>query len=122
MKAEIILLGHGSRRAEANQGLLEVAKKVSVILEQTVTAAYMANGVPNLPETVQAKISEGALKIIVMPLFLFRGVHVSVDIHEELREIREQHPNVEISFTKELGADDGIAQLASQRIMEVANA
>jgi len=70
---------------------------------------------------VQAKISEGALKIIVMPLFLFRGVHVSVDIHEELREIREQHPNVEISFTKELGADDGIAQLASQRIKEVAN-
>ena len=122
MKAEIILLGHGSRRAEANNGLLEVAKKVSLILGQTVTPAYMANGVPSLPEVVQAKILEGALKLIVMPLFLFRGVHVSVDIHEELREIREQNPNVEISFTKELGADDGIAQLASQRIMEVANA
>jgi len=122
MKAEIILLGHGSRRAEANNGLLEVAKKVSLILGQTVTPAYMANGAPSLPEVVQAKILEGALKIIVMPLFLFRGVHVSVDIHEELRDIREQNPNVEISFTKELGADDGIAQLASQRIMEVANA
>jgi len=122
MKAEIILLGHGSRRAEANKGLLEVAKKVSLILGQTVTPAYMANGAPSLPEVVQARILEGALKIIVMPLFLFRGVHVSVDIHEELREIREQNPNVEISFTKELGADDGIAQLASQRIMEVANA
>jgi len=122
MNAEIIILGHGSRRAEANKGLLEVAKKVSLILGQAVTPAYMANGTPSLPEVVQAKISEGALKIIVMPLFLFRGVHVSVDIHEELREICEQNPNVEITFTKELGADDGIAQLASQRIMEVANA
>ena len=29
MKSEIILLGHGSRRAEANQELLVVAEKVS---------------------------------------------------------------------------------------------
>jgi sirohydrochlorin cobaltochelatase len=122
MNSEIILLGHGSRRAEANLGLLEVAKKMSLILGQPVTPAYMANGAPSLPEAVQAKILEGAMRIIVMPLFLFRGVHVTVDIHEELREIREQHPNVEILFTKELGADDGIANLAVQRIMEVAKA
>lgn len=122
MKAEIILLGHGSRRAEANQGVVEVAQKVGHILGQPVTPAYMANGAPSLPEAVQAKILEGALKIIVMPLFLFRGIHVTVDIHEELREICKQHPSVEIIFTKELGADDGIAQLASLRIKEAANA
>lgn len=122
MNSEIILLGHGSRRAEANQGLVEVAKKVSLIMGQTVTPAYMANGAPSLPEAVLAKIQEGASRIVVMPLFLFRGVHVTVDIHEELREIREQHPNVEITFTKELGADDGIAHLASLRIKEVASA
>lgn len=116
MNSEIIILGHGSRRAEANQGLLEVAEKVSQILGQTVTPAYMAHDHPSLPEAVQAKILEGALKIVVMPLFLFRGIHVTVDIHEELREIREQHPKVEIIFTKELGADDGIANLAAQRI------
>ena len=122
MNSEIIILGHGSRRAEANQGLLEVAQKVSHLLGQTVTPAYMAHGKPSLPEAVQAKILEGALKIVVMPLFLFRGIHVTVDIHEELREIREQHPNVEILFTKELGADDGIANLASLRIKEAVNA
>ena len=122
MISEIIILGHGSRRAEANQGLLEVAQKVSSILGQTVTPAYMAQGHPSLPEAVQAKILEGALRIVVMPLFLFRGIHVTVDIHEELREIREQHPNVEIVFTKELGADDGIANLAAQRIKGAVNA
>ena len=41
-----------------------------------------------------------------------------MDIHEELREIREKNPNVEIIYTKELGADDGIANLASLRIKE----
>ncbi|HZK55001.1 MAG TPA: CbiX/SirB N-terminal domain-containing protein [Desulfosporosinus sp.] len=122
MKAEIIILGHGSRRAEANEGLLDVAQKVSQLLGETVTPAYMAHGKPSLPEAVEAKISEGALRIVVMPLFLFRGIHVTVDIHEELREIREQHPNVEIIFTKELGADDGIANLASLRIKEAVKA
>ncbi|HBP64574.1 MAG TPA: cobalamin biosynthesis protein CbiX [Desulfosporosinus sp.] len=122
MKSEIIILGHGSRRAEANQGLLDVAQKVSHILGETVTPAYMAHGKPSLPEAVEAKILEGALRIVVMPLFLFRGIHVTVDIHEELREIREQHPNVEIIFTQELGADDGIAKLASLRIKEAVKA
>jgi sirohydrochlorin cobaltochelatase len=119
MKAtEIILLGHGSRRAEANQGLLVVAEKVSLLIGQTVTPAYMAHDHPSLPEVVEAKIKNGALKIVIMPLFLFRGMHVSVDIHEEIREIRAQHPNVEIVFTKELGADDAIANLAALRIKE----
>ena len=82
----------------------------------------MSHGKPSLPEAVQAKITEGALQIVIMPLFLFRGIHVTVDIHEELRDIRAQHPNVEIIFTKELGADDGIANLASLRIKEAVNA
>ena len=122
MKSEIIILGHGSRREEANQGLLDVAQKVSQLLGETVTPAYMAHGKPSLPEAVEAKIAEGALRIVVMPLFLFRGIHVTVDIHEELREIRVQHPNVEIIFTEELGADDGIANLASLRIKEAVKA
>lgn len=118
MKSEIILLGHGSRRAEANQGLLVVAEKVSRIMGQEVTPAYMAHDKPSLPEAVEGKIKDGATKIVIMPLFLFRGMHVAVDIHEELQEIREQHPEVEIIFTRELGADDGIASLASFRIKE----
>ena len=118
MKSEIILLGHGSRRAEANQGLLVVAEKVSRLRGQPVTPAYMAHDHPSLPEAVEAKINSGALSIVIMPLFLFRGVHVTQDIHEELREISEQNPNVEIIFTKDLGADDGIANLASLRIKE----
>ena len=118
MKSEIILLGHGSRRSEANQGLLEVAVKVSLLLGEKVTPAYMAHDHPSLPEAVAEKINEGALRVVIMPLFLFRGVHVSVDIHEELNELREQHPNVEIVYTKELGADDGIASLACERIKE----
>lgn len=118
MKTEIMLLGHGSRRKEANESLIEVARKVGEILNREVTPVFMAHWKPSLPEAVEAKIAAGAQKIVIMPLFLFRGMHVTVDIHEEVREIHEKYPEVEIAFTPELGADDSIAHLASSRIKE----
>lgn len=122
MENEIILLGHGSRRQEANHGLLEVAEKMGRILGQNVTPAYMAHGEPSLPAAVTQMIKAGANRVVIMPLFLFRGVHVTVDIHEELREVREAYPEVEITFTQELGADDSIAHLACARIKEALGA
>ncbi len=122
MTTKIILLGHGSRREEANLSLKEMAGKVSFFLNEEVTPAFMAHSSPNLPEAVLKKINEGATRIIIMPLFLFRGIHVTTDIHEELREIRSLYPEMEIVFTNELGADDVIAKLASTRIKEVRGA
>lgn len=118
MTTEIILLGHGSRRKEANEGLIEVAQKVKTILGEEVTPAFMENAEPSLPKAVKAKIEAGAQRVVIMPLFLFRGIHVTVDIHNEVREIQEKHPEVEIVFTAELGADDAIASLACSRIKE----
>lgn len=118
MKTGIILLGHGSRRKEANESLIEVAQKVEKILDYEVTPAFMAHWEPSLPDAVLAKVEAGAQKIIIMPLFLFRGMHVTVDIHNEIQEIQNKHPEVEIIFTSELGADDAIAFLASSRIKE----
>lgn len=122
METEIILLGHGSRRAEANQGLLEVAVKVENLLGRPVTPAFMSHGSPGLPQAVRDKALRGAKKVIVMPLFLFSGMHVTVDIHEEVAAVREEFPEVEIIFSEALGADDTIASLASVRIKEAMGA
>jgi sirohydrochlorin ferrochelatase len=122
MQTEFIILGHGSRRQEANEGFLEVARKVSKIMAQEVTPAFMAHSTPVLPEVVLEKIRLGAGRIIIMPLFLFRGIHVSVDIDEELNTIRAGYPQVQIIITPELGADDAIAELAGSRIKEALQA
>ena len=53
-----------------------------------------------------------------MPLFLFHGMYVSTDVHEEIKDIKVQFPQIEIIFAKELGADDTIANLACSRIKE----
>ncbi|CAA7601908.1 sirohydrochlorin cobaltochelatase [Acididesulfobacillus acetoxydans] len=122
METEIILLGHGSRRAEANQGLIEVADKVEALMGRPVTPAFMSHGSPSLPQAVRDKARQGAKKVIVMPLFLFSGMHVTVDIHEEVAEVRGEFPELEIIFSEALGADDMIANLASLRIKEAMGA
>ena len=82
----------------------------------------MGHAAPNLPDSVLKKIEEGAKQVVIMPLFLFPGIHVTVDIHEEVKEIQEKYPDVEIIFTKELGADETIANLACSRIKEALGA
>lgn len=116
---EVLMLGHGSRRREANESFLAVADRVMQMIGQKVTPAFMSNGEPNLSQAVQALIDNGAKTIVIMPLFLFRGIHVTVDIHEELEPIQLTHPEVNVIFTEELASDDGIAKLAGTRVLEV---
>jgi len=118
MQTGIILLGHGSRSSEANYGLIEVSDKVTHILNRSVTPAFVANGTPNLPCAISEKILSGATRIIIMPLFLFRGIYVSAEINKEIRDIKAQFPQIEIIVAKELGADDTIANLAYSCIKE----
>ena len=118
MQTEIILLGHGSRRSEANYELVEVTNKVAHILDRPVTPAFMSHGTPDLPSALNEKILSGVTCIIIMPLFLFLGTYVSTEINEKIKDIKEQFPQIKIIFAKELGADDIIANLACSRIKE----
>jgi len=122
MDTEIILLGHGSRRREANQALIEVAQKVEFLLGRTVVPAFMGHANPSFPEALREQALKGVTRIIVMPLFLFDGMHVTHDIHEQAEEIRHQFPQLKIIFSRALGADDLIASLASARIKEALEA
>lgn len=122
MDTEIIILGHGSRRAEANQGLIEVAEKVENLLGRKVAPAFMGHDKPSLPEALREQARRGAKRVIVMPLFLFDGMHVTSDIHEQAEEVRDEFPELEIIFSRALGADDLIASLASTRIKEAMQA
>lgn len=122
MDTEIILLGHGSRRREANQGLIEVAEKVEALLGRKVIPAFMGHDKPSFPEALRAQALKGAKRVVVMPLFLFDGMHVTHDIHEQAEEVRCEYPQLEIIFSRALGADDLIASLASARIKEAMEA
>lgn len=118
MPTGIILLGHGSRSSEANDGLIVVADKVTHILNRSVTPAFLTQGTPDLRSAITEKILNGTTRIVIMPMFLFCGIYVSTEIYQEIADIKAQFPQIEIIVAKELGADETIANLVYSRIRE----
>lgn len=116
----IILLGHGSRRPEANRALDAVAQDVREILGGAwVETAFLQMAPPSLPTAVGDCVQAGADRIVVQPFFLFPGAHVLQDIPEVLEELRRCYPHVEIALAPHLGTHRKLAEIAAERLQEV---
>ncbi|MDA8064686.1 MAG: CbiX/SirB N-terminal domain-containing protein [Thermaerobacter sp.] len=115
----VVLLGHGSRSAQANTDLAAVAR---LIREHTgwpvVEPAFMELARPSLEEAVSRLAAAGARQVVVMPFFLFPGMHVRRDIPGQIQTLRERFPGLEVTFARHLGVDRRLAELAAQRIAE----
>ncbi len=119
MKTMVVILGHGSKVAEHNAGLQHVAVMVKTMTELPVETAYMDNCEPDLGTAIRTGAAAGFKRFVVMPLFLFKGTHVSQDVPQAVETIKQDLPDIEVVFTRHLGADPAIAQLVWERVQEV---
>lgn len=113
----VIIVDHGSRRAEANDMLLSLAamykshSKVPI-----VEAAHMEMAVPSIADAYKRCVEQGAKHIICHPFFLAPGRHVQEDIPLLMKEASIQHPHVTYTITEPLGVQNGVIELISQAI------
>jgi len=120
MKTAVVLLSHGSRLPEAKATLEAYRGMVkSTGLFNIVEAASLQFNQPDLPASLAAVVAGGAERIIVMPLFLYQGMHMQRDIPELLAEERKKYPGVEIILAGNIGADERMGQIILDRIREV---
>lgn len=117
MTTAIVLVDHGSRRAESNQQLERAA---SVFITRTeweiVEPAHMELAEPSIPTAIQRCVDAGASRIVVFPWFLAPGRHWYEDIPRLVAEAAAEHEGVRILVTAPFGVDPLLAQLADQRI------
>ncbi|MDA8233263.1 MAG: CbiX/SirB N-terminal domain-containing protein, partial [Clostridia bacterium] len=112
MKNGIIILGHGSKAPQALETLQAVGTKV----QQTMTGfkvevASMEFNKPDIPEAVANLVNQGVNKIVVVPFFLYFGIHLQEDIPEILKEEKAKYPGVEIVMASNLGADTRLVDI-----------
>lgn len=120
MKTAVVLLSHGSRLPEAKATLEAYQGMVkNTGLFTIVEAASLQFNQPDLPASLAAVVGMGAERIIVMPLFLYQGMHMQHDIPELLEEERKKYPGVEIVLAGNIGADERVGQIILDRIREV---
>ncbi|MEA5113107.1 MAG: CbiX/SirB N-terminal domain-containing protein [Geobacteraceae bacterium] len=119
MKTAILLMAHGSRIAEANDAVNEIAKMVKNFADyEIVEVSFRENHSPNIQEGIDACVAQGAQRILLVPYFLYMGAHVREDLPREMEQARQRHPGVEMAMGRHLGVHKRLAKLVIDRIEE----
>ncbi len=117
MKRAIVLVDHGSRRAEANAVLDEIAVRLRRRRPDClVEPAHMELASPTLGEAIDACVAAGASEIVVHPYFLVPGRHSTRDIPTLVREATRRHPGVAVRVSEPLGVHDALLDVVLERV------
>lgn len=116
MKA-ILLIDHGSKRAEANLMLECMANLVQTMAGPgiVVQAAHMELAEPDIPMGIAACVEAGATEVIAFPYMLSPGRHSTSDIPNLVAEAAARFPGVTTRMTDAFGVHEKLGELILQR-------
>lgn len=117
MKTAILLMGHGSRIAEANNALYAIAGMVKAETGcPIVEVSFREQHSPNIQEGIDACVAKGAARILLLPYFLFAGAHVLEDLPEEMAVAARRHAGLEMVLGQPLGVHPKLAEIVCERL------
>ena len=114
----IIIVDHGSRLAESNRMLEELAGLFAQRFAQKfeiVEPAHMELGEPSIATAYARCANRGARGIVVVPFFLGPGKHWTQDIPRLTAEAAKSFPQTNYHVAPTLGIDDLILDLLDKR-------
>lgn len=113
----LVIVDHGSRRAESNRMLEEL---VRLYREESpypiVEPAHMELAEPTLGQAFDRCVDQGAETVVVCPYFLLPGRHWSRDIPELAGQAAARHPGVSYLVTAPIGLHPMMRQVIRSRI------
>lgn len=110
----LLLVAHGSRRAESNTEIAQLAARLAEKAENDfsiVQHAFLELAEPLIPDGIERCIERGATSVQVVPYFLARGTHVADDIPEQVAIKQLQYPDMDIRITQYLGTSDELVDV-----------
>lgn len=115
-KKGILIVGHGSRRAEANEDVRNAARKIRKRGDfELVEAAFLEIAQPDIPAGFARLVEQGARHIIVHPYFLSPGRHTRGDIPIETEAAAGKF-GVTYQITEPLAAHAAVIEASVDRI------
>ncbi|GBD36238.1 Sirohydrochlorin cobaltochelatase [bacterium HR36] len=120
MATAILLIAHGSRRAEANAELEWVAARLQERLPGFfVEHAYLEIAEPTIAQGIARCLEHGVSSVILVPYFLSAGRHVREDLESARAQAAHQYPQAKFFLAEALGPHDLLVELMVLRIQEV---
>lgn len=95
----IILVDHGSSYPEANKSVEKLAERLSVRLGVKVVATHMELAPPFFKDLIETlSIRPQLQRILVLPLFISWGKHLTEDIRGPLDQLSHSFPGMEVKL------------------------
>lgn len=112
----ILIVGHGSRVAAANQEFEAFVERMHPYLPQaSVKMGYVELAKPDLASALDEAASQ-ADEIMVAPLFLLTAGHVKNDIPLAVHQARKRFPQVRFDVARPLGVHPHMVKLIAERV------
>ena len=116
-KLGIIIVDHGSKRAESNDMLLDVAAMFQRATGHAIVEpAHMELAEPTIQTAFDRCVARGATTVVCHPYFLLPGRHWDQDIPHLTGEAARKHPGVQWLVTAPLGLHELMAKIMNERI------
>jgi sirohydrochlorin ferrochelatase len=122
MKA-LLLIAHGSRRAEANADLHHVAERMLARGRYPVVqVSYLELADPDIPTGGALCVERGATAVVMLPYFLSAGVHVREDMETARADLAAKFPHVTFTLAEPLGRHPLLLDVVEDRAREAERA
>lgn len=115
----ILVVGHGSRRREANDDIREAAQAIAQRGGfALVEPAFLEIEHPSINEGFARLVEHGAKEIVVHPYFLSPGRHTRGDIPAEVQTAANEHPGIRYRISEPLSGHAQVISASIERIRE----
>lgn len=123
VKVGVVLVDHGSRRAESNDLLLEAARLFRESAQwDIVEPAHMELAEPTIAAAIDRCVAAGASRIVVFPWILSPGRHWAEDIPRLVSRAVARFPGIEATVTPPFGVHHHLIEVAALRVQAALSA
>ncbi|MGE0994252.1 sirohydrochlorin chelatase, partial [Bacillus sp. GMa5/2] len=106
MKA-VLYICHGSRLKTAKEEAIQFITSCMSRIEATIQeVCFLELANPSIEEGFHTCVKRGATEIIAIPVFLLAAGHVKKDIPFELVKLKNQYPNVKVTYGNPFGVSE----------------
>ena len=119
IRQAVVLLGHGSIREAANKEVRAMWDMMQDELpELEISGCFVEVAEPTMEQEIDRLAAEGFHRIVIVPMFLTRGQHLSNGIPRILEAMRQKYTQIQIDLTRHLGIDPLLAEIIKNRLRE----
>jgi sirohydrochlorin ferrochelatase len=113
----ILIIDHGSTRAEANDMLADAANLLQQMVGDGVIVrhAHMELAAPSISEGFADCVRAGATDVVAFPYMLSPGKHVTRDVPRLVADAAREFPNVSFRVTEAFGVHPRLAEVIAER-------